>query len=130
VLLAELFPRAFVVYELHRRPLKIGIRHDIFAKIEGAMTGRELATALRFYCRNTGYLRALARGGARVDLDGNSVGAVGVEQSALAATELKARAERAARRRRAATEPAPVKPLGLADLRRAGQLRANGGCRG
>jgi sRNA-binding protein len=124
VLLAELFPRAFAVYELRRRPLKLGIRDNIIARIGDVITPRELAQAMRLYCRNTGYLQAVARGDARVDLDGNAVGVVSAEHSAQAATELKIRAQREAKRRkRAAAAAEPPKPLGLADLRRAGQLR-------
>ena len=34
---AELFPSCFFVYEGHRRPLKIGIRDDIAAQVDGAI---------------------------------------------------------------------------------------------
>ena len=126
VLLAELFPQAFAVFEQRRQPLKLGIHNDIIARIDGAITPRELGIALRFYCHNTGYLRAVARGAARVDLEGNPAGSTTAEQSAQAAAELKVRAERAARRQR----PATAKRLALADLRHAGQLRASGVGRG
>lgn len=133
-LLAELFPRAFVVFEIRRKPLKIGIYNDILAKTNGAITPRELALALRFYCHNAGYLQAVARGEARVDLDGNSVGVVSAEQSAQAATELKIRAQRQRRQRQKADTAKPATPtvaptpkrISLSDLRVAGQRRREG----
>lgn len=140
-LLVELFPRAFVIYEQRRQPLKIGIYDDIIAKTNGAIAPSELGLAMRLYCRNTGYLQAVARAAARVDLDGNPVGAVSAEQSAQAAAELKIRAQRRNKQRQqkadaAKPTPTPVTPcaivepepkrLGLSDLRRAGQLRRSG----
>ena len=44
--LAELYPNAFVVYEARRRPLKIGIRDDIAARVNGAIEPHELSLAL------------------------------------------------------------------------------------
>ena len=37
MLLAELYPACFAVYEARRRPLKVGIRDDIIAKVNGAV---------------------------------------------------------------------------------------------
>jgi ProQ/FINO family len=48
-LLAETYPRCFFIFEQRRRPLKVGIHHDILAALDGAITPRELGIALRFY---------------------------------------------------------------------------------
>ena len=152
-LLAETWPLCFAMYEVRRRPLKIGIRDDILAALNGAVTVDELSAALRRYTGNRHYLRALAfpAGAARVDLDGNPCGEVTKEQAAGAAALLASYA--AKRRQRMAAEalapaaavgaptpttvaPSPVpalelpspqpagpKRLGLADLREAARLR-------
>jgi hypothetical protein len=48
-LLAERWPRAFVVYQAKRAPLKRGIDQDITAAAPGTFTSDELKSALRFY---------------------------------------------------------------------------------
>jgi sRNA-binding protein len=68
--LAECFPQAFVMYEARRKPLKIGVRQDIEATLNGVMTKNELINALRCYCGNRGYLNATRAGATRVGLDG------------------------------------------------------------
>jgi ProP effector len=138
--LAELCPKAIFVYEGRRMPLKIGIYGDLAARVTGSITPDELKLALRSYTRNTGYLQAMARGGPRIDLEGNPVGEVTNEQMASAAKAVAAHWARQAARKAAARmacsssetpapmptrpaceTPAPVpagpKRLGLADLR-------------
>jgi sRNA-binding protein len=51
-LLCSSFPRAFFQYEHRRVPLKIGIRGDILAKLESAVSESELSSALRVYTAN------------------------------------------------------------------------------
>lgn len=70
-LLAEIFPQAFFIYGARRKPLKLGIRDEIVARLDGAVEPPELALALCLYCRSIGYLRAMRPGAARIDLDGN-----------------------------------------------------------
>src|SRR4051794_18357901 len=79
-LLSELYPRCFFVLERRRLPLKLGIRADLVRAVaaSGALEPHELNLALSFYCRNSGYLRALRTGAARVDLDSNGGGGDGV----------------------------------------------------
>ena len=87
-LLAETWPAAFFEYERRRVPIKVGIRDDILAALDGAITPEELGAALRRYTGNRHYLRALAfpaAGAARVDLDGNPCGEITKEQAARAA---------------------------------------------
>jgi ProP effector len=121
-LLVERYPKTFAVYEARRRPLKIGIDRDLVAALGGAMTPRELGSALRCYCSNEGYLRNMLKGAWRVDLDGNPCGAVTGE------AETHARETLAAKRRKApkpapAPEPPQPKRLSLADLRAAAIAR-------
>ena len=45
-LLTERWPLCFSVYERRRLPLKIGIKDEILAALDGAITPAELGTAL------------------------------------------------------------------------------------
>jgi sRNA-binding protein len=107
--------------ETRRLPLEIGIRDKIIAT--GAIEPDQLKLALQCYCRSEGYLRAMARGGIRIGLAGEPVGAVTPEQAAGAAKGLairKARKARKAEERKCSEKetamPAGPKRLGLADL--------------
>ena len=138
-LLVNKFPRTFFMLETRHQPLAIGIRDQIITT--GAIEPDQLNLALQFYCRSNSYLRAMARGGARIGLTGNEVGVVTPEQMAGAAKGLAARlARKKARRpacsssetpvpapaaRSACAEPVPAGPkrLGLADLRQLAQAR-------
>jgi sRNA-binding protein len=80
-LLAETFPRCFVVHEARRRPLKIGIHQDILAALDGAVTARELSLALSIYCGNKVYKRRLRPGAVRIGLDGEPAGIVTADQA-------------------------------------------------
>lgn len=75
-LLAETWPACFAVYERRRRPLKIGIHHDVLAALDGAVTPRDL----RRYVHNRHYLWRMVVGAVRVGLDGNPAGAVTSDQ--------------------------------------------------
>jgi sRNA-binding protein len=70
-LLAERFPKAFFVYERRRKPLKVGIRQDLAAALDGALSERELSLGLGWYCRNKAYRAQLIKGAWRIDLDGS-----------------------------------------------------------
>jgi ProP effector len=83
-LLASTWPNCFAVKFRDRRPLKIGIADDVAAAVEGAITSEELDAAFAVYTRQTGYLRALRQGAARIDLDGNPAGVVTADQAATA----------------------------------------------
>jgi len=100
--LAAAFPNAFSLHEGRRRPLKIGIHHDLLV-LGGAERSRELSAALRSYTLNRAYLRAMRPGAVRVDLDGNPAGRVTNEDAAraretLAAIEAKRQAREAAKK--------------------------------
>jgi sRNA-binding protein len=123
--LAATFPRCFAVYQLRRRPLKVGIHHDIIVRV--MVDQRELHRALRLYVHNIGYLRALRAGVDRIDLDGNAVGTVTAEQAQSAAEELARRGHKVP----AKSSPSPKvvsinttsTRITLADLRAAGARR-------
>jgi sRNA-binding protein len=80
-LLAEKWPACFSIYEQRRRrPLKIGIHHDIIAALDGAVTAKSLSAALRRYVSNAVYRRRLRAGALRFDRDGRPAGAVPADQ--------------------------------------------------
>jgi ProQ/FINO family len=90
--LAAAFPNAFSLHEGRRRPLKIGIHHDLLV-LGGAERSRELSAALRSYTLNRAYLRAMRPGAVRVDLDGNPAGRVTDEDAARARDACRHRGE-------------------------------------
>jgi ProP effector len=125
-LLAERFARTFAVYERRRRPLKLGIHHDIAALLNGAVSDDELSIGLGYYTGNVCYLRACVQDAARIDLDGNAAGTVSAEHADQAVKRLAARRPRA--KSVAPTSPTAAKSkgpprLGLAELRAAGRAR-------
>jgi ProP effector len=83
--LAQLWPRTFMVYERRRHPLKLNIDHDIAVAAAGAITLDELKAALCFYCGNMGYLYACKEGADRIGLDGEPAGNVTASEAAHAA---------------------------------------------
>lgn len=100
--LAGAFPRAIVLYERKRRPLKVGIRDDIITTCQpaidkGFITVTDIRSALRRYTSADGYLLACRKAGlARVNLGGKIVGVVTSAEAAHARQVLKLR--KAARR--------------------------------
>jgi len=127
-LLAELFPKTFSRFEQRRRPLKVGIRTDILATLDGVIMPNELAHALSCYCANVHYLDACRPGAARIGLDGEPAGIVTVEEAAHAFDKYTGLLARRARRRASSTaQPKPKsKGDGLAELRAAALRRKAG----
>lgn len=114
-LLSERFPNCFVLHPPRRRPLKIGIYHDLRAALGGAVTDKELSNALRYYCYSIYYLATIADPpGIRFDLEGKPAGAVTPEEREHARqqiTDIRARYVNKARAARSASaQPAPAKP--------------------
>ena len=84
------FPAAFAPRDGIKKPLKIGIFHDIrVAAPEIKFFGLKLA--LKNYCSRRSYLRALIEGAPRIDLDGQPNGFVTKEQADLAKIHLETR---------------------------------------
>jgi sRNA-binding protein len=82
-LLAEKFPRTFMLYEQRRVPLKTGIRSEVLAALPD-LEPRAIRTALALHAQAPGYLRAVVRGGPRIGLDGLPAGAVTAAEAAWA----------------------------------------------
>jgi ProP effector len=89
--LAERFPKCFAVSEGRRRPLKVGIAHDIHAAMPDSISPAGLFRALHRYTRSAGYLRHMTVGTERLDLDGNAAGIVTEADAAYAVAKLSAR---------------------------------------
>jgi ProP effector len=133
-LLAEKFPRTFMLYEQRRVPLKTGIRSEVLAALPD-LEPRAIRTALALHAQAPGYLRAVVRGGPRIGLDGLPAGAVTAAEAAWAleqaiageqrrrarrADQARARAEEGAASRASSPSAVPrASGTSLADLRRA-----------
>jgi ProP effector len=130
-LLAEMYPKAFFVWEARRKPLKIGIHVDIIAKVNGAIKPFELYHALAAYCNNLRYLGGMHVGAVRIDLDGNPAGVVSAEEGRIAHEKFSTRLLKAANRnKRAINQPKKIQQsssgppkLGLSDLKKVAALR-------
>jgi ProP effector len=131
VVLADLFPACFSVFQQCRKPLKVGIRDDVLAALNGAITAKEAGFALKVYTSNYHYLKACKEGAPRVGVGGEITGHVTAEEAANAKQRLALRQAKQARRRQTTkptrrttkpTKPAPCR-LNLADLRAAAQAR-------
>ena len=106
-ILAELFPHCFAVDKwAPHRPLKIGIHVDLVAT--GLVAPRECTIALTAYTGRLQYQRAVAAGGARVDLDGNAVGEVAadeIEHARVVVAQMEAQAVAKAEASQASHQP-------------------------
>jgi ProP effector len=102
--LVKAFPAAFTPDSSQVRPLKLGIKDDIYARSD--MSHRRIMAALRSYCSSANYLTACTEGAVRVDLAGESAGSVtGVEaEHAVQAIALLSKIS-AKRARKAASGP-------------------------
>lgn len=80
-LLAETFPKCFAVLETRRRPLKLGIHHDIVAA-QPSLDTKLLRRALHRYTYCTAYWISLGRYQYRYDLNGDIAGEVSEEHRA------------------------------------------------
>jgi ProP effector len=131
--LAEGFPACFAVNPSYRKPLKLGIHHDILAQLGDTISLRALSDALRIYVGNLGYLAALTAGADRLDLDGMPAGTVTVEHADIAKAQYERRRDKHKVKQKQPVVAKPAKPLkpaaaasrrlSLADLRTAAQAR-------
>lgn len=101
----ELLERLNAEFAVFRdcRPLAVGIHKAIREKLPDLERG-QLSAAMRTHTASTRYLKALAQGELRFDLDGQPAGAVTDEQREQAATALRERFKKIAERRRAEQE--------------------------
>jgi ProP effector len=72
--LVAAFPHAFTLDPMLVRPLKLGIKDDLFG--QSAISHRRITAALRAYCNSVHYLRASTEGAVRINLAGEAVGTV------------------------------------------------------
>ena len=72
--LVAAFPAAFTFEPALVRPVKLGIRNDLYA--QSAISRRRITAALRSYCNNVHYLKASTEGAVRIDLAGEPAGTV------------------------------------------------------
>lgn len=90
--LARVYPKAFSTDGRKVRPLAVGILKELQAARAGeeghGLSMQELRRALRFYTQGAAYHRAVARGEARINLQGEPVGEVSEEQKAHAEARL------------------------------------------
>jgi sRNA-binding protein len=84
--LAAAFPAAFTLDPTLVRPVKLGIRDDLYGR--SALSHRRIAAALRAYCNGVQYLKASAEGAVRVDLAGEPAGTVTAGEAHHARDEL------------------------------------------
>jgi ProP effector len=111
------FPAAFTRDTASVRPLKLGIKNDLYAKCDASH--RRIMAALRSYCNSIDYLMASTQGAARIDLDGQPAGVV-TEAEAKHAMEALAVLAKAAGKRgsRAAGSVRAQAPMNNSDTRK------------
>ena len=79
-ILSQVFPLCFAGKGDRKRPLKIGIFHDIRAAMPG-MTSSMTREALRDYTSGPTYLRSVVETAHRLDLEGNVTGEVSASEA-------------------------------------------------
>jgi ProP effector len=92
ITIAELvaaFPAAFTLDRTLVRPVKLGIKDDLYGQC--AISHRRITAALRSYCNSVHYLRASTEGAVRIDLAGEPAGAVTATQARHATEGLAAK---------------------------------------
>lgn len=82
------------------RPLAIGV-HRVIQERQPELTKEKLGKAMKIHTSTTRYLKAVAKGGARYDLDGQAQGDITPEQQAAAAKLVEDRAKRQEEKRQA-----------------------------
>jgi sRNA-binding protein len=90
------FPAAFTLDPTLVRPLKLGIKDDIYA--QSAISRRHIKAALRSYCNSVHYLAASTEGAMRIDLTGEPAGTVTATEARHATERLAVLAKVAAKR--------------------------------
>jgi ProP effector len=137
--LAALYPKTFFVREQGRRPLKLGIHHDLNSDTTHGLSSNEVRQVIGWYCSSPAYRAAVVEGAIRVGLDGEAAGEVTAAAAAVAKAAMR-REVKAERKAVAAVvvpetstqaEPTNAKPLknsnavrlSLAGLRAAAKAR-------
>jgi ProP effector len=95
--LATAFPATFTPDPTMVRPLKLGIRDDLYAQMD--ISRRRITAALRLYCNARPYLEACKEGTLRVGLAGQPAGTVTAAEAEHAAAAVAELAKIATKRR-------------------------------
>lgn len=95
----KLLNERFAVFR-EAKPLAIGIHKEIMKAVPGLDAGK-MRTAMRRHTGTTRYLRAIATGSERHDLNGAVVGTISEEQKKQAGDALRERFKKGADQRRA-----------------------------
>ncbi len=124
--LATAFPATFTLEPDHVRPLKSGIREELYAVAQ--ISHRRILAALARYCRSPSYLKAMMEGAVRLDLTGQPAGTVTAREANAAKNQLAALAKRASKAlneagKNKSAPAAGTKRLSLADLKKAAAVR-------
>ena len=90
------FPAAFTLDPTLVRPLKLGIKNDIYAQT--AISRRSIKSALRSYCNSVHYLTTSMEGAMRINLTGEPAGTVTATEARYATERLAVLAEVTAKR--------------------------------
>lgn len=107
--LQQQFPAAFPKQPI---PLKIGIHEDMFALALADMPGiMWIKRALRYYVSSPRYLREMVAGKARINLQGEQVGAVSEQEALHAKERLLSYRKKKEKQISQTQEPTPVKEV-------------------
>jgi sRNA-binding protein len=90
------FPAAFTLDPTLVRPVKLGIKDDIYT--QSAISRRRITAALRSYCNSVDYLRVSTEGAVRIDLTGEPAGTVTTTEARHATERLASLVKVAAKR--------------------------------
>jgi sRNA-binding protein len=90
------YPAAFTLDPTLVRPVKLGVKDDIYAQF--AISRRRITAALRSYCNSVHYLRASTECAIRIDLTGEPAGTVTATEARHATERLAVLAKVAAKR--------------------------------
>jgi ProP effector len=107
--LVAAFPVAFTLDPKLVRPVKLGIKDDLYG--QSALSHRRITAALRAYCNSVHYLEACAEGSVRIDLAGEPAGTVTAAEAHHAREGLAALAT-AASTRKVASSPTKASRTG------------------
>jgi hypothetical protein len=128
--LVAAFPATFTLEPSQVRPLKLGIRDELFT--QSAISHRRITAALRAYCNSVHYLKANTEGAVRLDLAGESAGIVTSVEAEFASgrlTKLAKTVDKPSGKAPNGDCPGPAhvptgpKRLSLGDLKRAAAAR-------
>jgi ProP effector len=82
------FPRAFPRSPIPKVPLKVGILKDVLAQAASiGLSARDVRNGIKLWCRGHHYWTRLTEGSARIDLHGEVVGTVSVEEAEYGASQ-------------------------------------------